>query len=60
MAIGQSIARSSQDLFWLRLTGYSEHCLLPPLSGEVFEDLEACSRRLHGYALAKRTLAAFY
>jgi len=26
MAIGQPIARSSQDLFWLRLTGYWEHC----------------------------------
>jgi hypothetical protein len=25
MTIGQPIARSSQDLFWLRLTGYSEH-----------------------------------
>jgi hypothetical protein len=27
MTIGQPIARSSQDLFWLRLTGYSEHWL---------------------------------
>jgi hypothetical protein len=25
MAISQPIARSSQDLFWLRLTGYWEH-----------------------------------
>jgi len=28
-AIGQPIARSSQDLFWLRLTGYWEHWQKP-------------------------------
>jgi hypothetical protein len=27
--------------------------LLPPLSGEVFESLEDCNRRLRGYALAE-------
>lgn len=26
---------------------------MPPCSGEVFESLEACNRRLHGYALAE-------
>jgi hypothetical protein len=27
--------------------------LLPPRSGEVFEGLEACNRRLRGYTLAE-------
>jgi hypothetical protein len=27
--------------------------LLPPCSGEIFEGLEACNRRLRGYALAE-------
>ena len=27
--------------------------LLLPCSSEIFEDVEACNRRLHGYALAE-------
>jgi hypothetical protein len=50
MAIGQPIARSSQDLFWLRLTGYCEHCLkhlqtiyAPMRHAQLFSSLDQSS-----------------